>query len=179
MKTIAKTLLLVLAFAGIAYYAWGKIAGSGDASEPAAAGAVPASAAASSAHDAPVVVTYFSSDVRCPTCMEIETLTRRTVEERFAGPLAQGQIAFQILNMDEKENAHFVDDYELAFKTVVVRGDAHAGTAHGGDERINDADAETIEPWVKMNGVWSLTAKPDEFIDYLAEEISRRLPEAG
>lgn len=26
MKTIAKTLLLILAFTGIAYYAWGKIA---------------------------------------------------------------------------------------------------------------------------------------------------------
>ena len=96
--------------------------------------------------------------------------------------------------MDEEENAHFVDDYELAFKTVVIRGDAHAGDAHAGDAHAGDAhagdahagdaqknatDEKSVEPWVKMDEVWSLTAKPDEFIDYLAAEIGRRLPEAG
>ncbi|MEX2578356.1 MAG: nitrophenyl compound nitroreductase subunit ArsF family protein [Verrucomicrobiales bacterium] len=165
MKTIAKTLLLVLAFAGIAYYAWDRIAGS--RSETASSETTSESASSVEVGDpaAPVVVTYFSSDVRCPTCLEIESLTRRAVEERFAGPLAEGTLAFRILNMDEEENVHFVDDYELAFKTVVIRGDA------GGDD--------FAEPWVKMDEVWSLTAKPDEFIAYLAEEIERRLPKAS
>jgi len=165
MKIIAKTLLLALAFAGLAYWAWGKIAGPGDASEPVAS---EEAAAPSSSPEAPVVVTYFNSDVRCSTCVEIESLTRRAVEERFSDSLSKGQIAFQVLNMDKKENAHFVDDYELAFKTVVIRGDTQVR---------GEGDAETIEPWVKMDEVWSLTAKPDEFIDYLAAEISRRLPE--
>ena len=190
MKAIAKTLLLALAFAGLGYWAWGKIAGTGDSSEPATAHATSTgSISVTSSPEAPVVVTYFSSDVRCATCLKIEALTRRAVEERFAGPLAKGQIAFQILNMDEEENAHFVDDYELAFKTVVIRGDAHAGDAHAGDAHAGDAhagdaqknatDEKSVEPWVKMDEVWSLTAKPDEFIDYLAAEIGRRLPEAG
>lgn len=165
MKTIAKTLLLVFAFVGIGFWAWGKITGTGPAASEESA-RIAASPSATG-----VTVTYFSSDVRCPTCLEIEALTRRAVEERFAEPLANGRIAFQILNMDEKENAHFVDDYELAFKTVVISGDAHA---------VNTGnDTAAVEPWVKMDEVWTLVDKPDEFIDYLAQEIDRRLPNAG
>lgn len=57
-------------------------------------------------------VTYFSSDVRCTTCVRIE--------RNFAPELRSGRVAFQVVNLDGPGNAHFVQDYRLISKTVVV-----------------------------------------------------------
>jgi hypothetical protein len=107
----------------------------------------------------PVVVTYFTSDVRCASCRKIEALTRRTVEERFALDLARGGIRFETLNIDKPENKHFIQDYELAFKTVVI------------SYSMND---ETFE-WKKMDDVWKLLNAPDKFMDYLSVPIAEAL----
>jgi hypothetical protein len=67
-----------------------------------------------------VLVTYFSSDVRCATCVRIERLTRETVERNFGPELAIGRIALRTVNLDGPGNEHFVRDYSLISKTVIV-----------------------------------------------------------
>jgi adenylate cyclase len=58
-----------------------------------------------------IQVTYFSSDVRCATCVRIERLTKECVERNFAPELQSGRIAFRTLNLDGAGNEHFVQDY--------------------------------------------------------------------
>ena len=148
MKNIARSLLLALVLIGIGYWAWGKFAAP---TEPASSG--PATTAESMAHE--VVVTYFTTDVRCESCQTIESLTRQTVEERFGEELAAGKVQFAIHNIDKPENKHFNEEYELAFKTVVI------SDRNKGEERS----------WKKMDEVWDLVDKPEEFKNYLATEI--------
>jgi hypothetical protein len=51
-----------------------------------------------------VLVTYFSSDVRCATCVRIERLTRECVERNFAPEIQSGRIQFRTVNLDGPGN---------------------------------------------------------------------------
>ncbi|MEX1119733.1 MAG: nitrophenyl compound nitroreductase subunit ArsF family protein [Terrimicrobiaceae bacterium] len=101
------------------------------------------------------VITYFTSDVRCPSCLKIEELTRKTVKERFAGQLQSGELVFRTLNTDRPENKHFVDDYQLVSKTVIV------STRENGKE-IRFENLQDV--WLKLND-------PAAFQNYIAAAL--------
>lgn len=146
MKTIVRPILLALVAFGIGYWAWGKLS-------------PPTGPEQTQSPDAPaghqVLVTYFTTDVRCESCLLIESLTRQTVEKRFANEMSAGTVRFAIHNIDKPENRHFAEEYELSFKTVV----------------ISDRDRGVERSWKKMDDVWILTDDPEKFIDYLSAEI--------
>lgn len=102
-----------------------------------------------------VVVTYFTTDVRCPSCHKIEELTRQTVETRFAESLKDGTLVFRSINTDHPANKHFVDDYQLVSKTVIVS--FREGGRETRFENLQDV-------WLKLND-------PDAFADYVAGAI--------
>ncbi len=159
MKTAPKILriaLVTLALAGIGSWAWNSFAPQESAT--------PTTTATSTAAPLPesehmVLVTYFTSDQRCPTCLKIEELARAAVETGFANELAQNEVRFQITNFDQPENKHFVDDYELAFKTVVI-ADRRQGKE---------------VTWKKFDKVWDLVGEPEAFTAYLQEGVQNYL----
>lgn len=104
-------------------------------------------------------VTYFSSDVRCYTCARIEELTRRTVEHHFAPELASGRVAFEVINLDGPGNQHYVQDYRLISKTVIV-SDLAAG------EEVR---------WENLQQVWTKQRDEREFEAYLIDAVRRHL----
>ena len=108
---------------------------------------------------AAVVVTYFTTDVRCDSCRKIEALSRQAIEEGFPQEVAKGAVVFRVLNTDRQENKHFVDDYEIANKTVIV--------SHQVDGRETE--------WVNRQDVWLLLDEPDEFLSYVREPVKRYL----
>jgi len=67
-----------------------------------------------------IVVTYFTTDIRCPSCHKIEEWTRDAVNNRFADKLKSGELMFRVVNTDRPENKHFIDDYQLVSKTVIA-----------------------------------------------------------
>ena len=93
---------------------------------------------------ATVVVTYFTTDVRCTSCRAIEAQTKEVVEKQFADALAAGSLVFQTRNIDREENKHFIDEYQLSFKTVV----------------ISSMEQGKEVQFVKMDKVWELLNKP-------------------
>lgn len=109
-----------------------------------------------------VVVTYFTSNQRCTTCKKIERLTHEAVTEAFSDQLSSKEIIFQTINFDHSENKHFVDDYQLAFKTVVV------------SEHKKGKETQ----WSKYDKVWELADQPDQFKSYLQNGIRDYLKEA-
>lgn len=162
MKRLAQFLLLGLVVVAVGSWAWqhiGPTSPSVDSAvtSPIGSETIPTPIAAQR-HDA-VVVTYFTSNVRCRSCRAIEELTRRTVEERFAKASADGRVVFQALNIDQPENRHFASDYQLSFKTVVV------SQYKDGVERS----------WQKMDDVWRLFDEPEAFMAYLSEAIEEEL----
>ncbi|NBB80378.1 MAG: hypothetical protein GVY36_13210 [Verrucomicrobia bacterium] len=128
MKKILQSILLLIVALGIGAFVWSKISPAPvapatpteDARTNSSNDATTTANTAQSAAKSPVVVTYFTTDVRCVSCKKIERLTLETLERDFAGAMESGQLRFQTINIDRLENKHYARDYKLAFKTVVV-----------------------------------------------------------
>lgn len=102
-----------------------------------------------------VVMTYFVSGSRCPSCKKIEQHTRETAEKDFAAELAGNKLVFRVVDTGEPAHVHYVDDYKLTSKTVVL------------SHRVDGKETE----WEAMDRVWDLLDQPDAFHAYLAETI--------
>lgn len=151
MKKIAQFTLLLFALGSIGFWALQKATGTSTTEQ---------SAKSTMTSEAPqleqaVVVTYFTTDVRCKSCRLIETLTKETLEEHFSQEIAAGTLRFQMLNLDRQENKHFTEDYDLAFKTVVVSTETNGAITH----------------WEKLDDVWTLLQQPEDFKTYVATPI--------
>ena len=60
-----------------------------------------------------LIVYYFYGNVRCASCHKIEQYTRNTLTTHFQSQIDKGTVVFSAINMDEPENQHFVQDYNL------------------------------------------------------------------
>ena len=58
-----------------------------------------------------VDVVYFHRTQRCYSCRYVEDGTRYTVETFFEDELASGKLTFQVINVQDKENAAIVKRY--------------------------------------------------------------------
>ncbi|MFC1479928.1 nitrophenyl compound nitroreductase subunit ArsF family protein [Candidatus Omnitrophota bacterium] len=67
-----------------------------------------------------IAVYYFHGNVRCMSCHKIENYTKETVEKYFNKQVQAGDILFKKVNVEKKGNAHFVEDYQLYTKSVVL-----------------------------------------------------------
>ena len=67
-----------------------------------------------------VVAYYFHLTARCTTCRTIESYSREVIEERFAGELTKGRLEYKMVNVQLAENRHFVKDYQLFTKSLVL-----------------------------------------------------------
>jgi len=109
-----------------------------------------------------VIVYYFHRTVRCPSCTFLEKLTRDAVEIGFAYELENGKITMQAINVDEKGNEHFVDDYNLSVQSVVL-----SQVDHGKEKR-----------WKNLDQIWTLLEDQEQLWEYLQEEIQSFLMES-
>lgn len=131
----------------------------GDAPRSAAG---PAPAAAVVARIEPVTVYYFHADARCKTCRAIEAETARVVRQRFDAELADGRLAFEVVNIDAPAGQPFRARYELAFGSVVVQG------------------AGAQQPWENLADVWTLIhGEPALFEAYVVDHVQRMLERSG
>lgn len=109
------------------------------------------------------VVYYFHGNQRCKTCNKIEALTKKILDESFAAQLKDGSMEVRVVNVDQTENEHFVTDYELAVRSVVV------SKVDGGKETN----------WRRLDKVWQLVHDEAAFAAYLREEIGLLLKGKG
>lgn len=102
-----------------------------------------------------VVTTYFISGERCENCRKIELLCRQTAERDFATELAGNRV----IDTGEPANAHYVADYQLSSKIVVL------------SHRVDGRETE----WAAMEKVGDLLDDPAGFRAYLAAPIRKDL----
>jgi len=73
-----------------------------------------------------VQVIDFHTTHRCETCLTIEKKTMETINDHFKNEFDNGEITFQSINVDEKENEAIAEEYEAygtsLFITVVKDG---------------------------------------------------------
>ena len=85
--------------------------------------AVPATANAPSAKQEaqPLTVYYFHGTRRCMTCNKIEQLTRAAISASYKDEIEAGKMLFKAVNVEQPENEHFIADFDLATRSVVVQ----------------------------------------------------------
>jgi hypothetical protein len=59
------------------------------------------------------IVYYFHGNVRCKTCNTIELWTKEVV-------LKNQDLEWRVVNIDEPENEHFIQDFQISSSTVVL-----------------------------------------------------------
>lgn len=65
-------------------------------------------------------VYYFHGNQRCTTCLLMEKFTQATVMNQFFKQVRDGEMQLNLVNVDLPENQHYIDDYQLVFRTVVI-----------------------------------------------------------
>ena len=102
------------------------------------------------------IATYFLTNVRCPSCLTIERLTAETIKAEFADKLAAGVLEWRTINIDGEGNYHFVKDYELYTKSVI----------------ISEMEEDKEIRWKNLPKVWELLGNEAKFSRYLKDEIT-------
>jgi arsenate reductase-like glutaredoxin family protein len=59
------------------------------------------------------VVYYFYGNHRCATCNKIEQLTQKAIKDKV--------VTYKAINLDEPVNEHFVKDFQLDARVVVIQ----------------------------------------------------------
>lgn len=80
----------------------------------------PASSTHSAGQDSKVIAYYFHVNVRCTTCRMIEAYSKEVIQDRFAKEIAAGRIEWRLVNVQSPENRHFIQDYQLFTKSLVL-----------------------------------------------------------
>ena len=113
----------------------------------------------SSPHPSPsrenhINVYYFHTTYRCVTCTNMEKYTTEAIKTNFGQELAQGKLTFITVNVEEDGNKHFVKDYKLYTKQVIL-----SQMEKGKEVR-----------WKNLDQVWVLVRSPDKFKEYIVKE---------
>ncbi len=106
-----------------------------------------------------VIAYYFYGNKRCATCRNIEAYTREALQESFAGELESGELEMQFVNVDLPSNEHFIEDFDLLTKSVVL---------------VRISGGRRVE-WKNLDRIWDLAGTKKEFIEYIGGETERFL----
>ncbi len=106
-----------------------------------------------------VIAYYFHGNFRCATCRAIEQLSRESIEKNFKSHIKSGKLTFLVINIDKTENEHFIQDYQLVTRSLVIT-------------RVKNG--KEIE-WKNLPGVWKYVRDEQAFDDYVKNEIQSYL----
>ena len=109
-----------------------------------------------------IVAFYFHGNKRCSTCRKLEAYSAEAITGGFAAELDSGELGWRVVNTDDKENAHFITDFELVTKSVVL---------------VEYSDGEVVR-WKNLKLVWQLVGDEDGFVRYVRDETRDFLAES-
>lgn len=103
-----------------------------------------------------VIVYYFHGKARCPSCIKIETWSADAVKTGFEKQLGAGTIEWKVVDTDDPGNEHFMKDYGLYTKSVVL-----VEIRNGKQQRYRN-----------LEKVWELLGSQKAFEDYIKSEVA-------
>jgi hypothetical protein len=109
--------------------------------------------------DFKVVAYYFHGTYRCTTCRNIESFAREAVQTGFGDELKAGKVEWRALNVEEPANRHFIKDYQLYTRSVVL-------ASYQGDKQLR---------WKNLDQVWVLVGDKGQFTRYVQNEVKTLL----
>lgn len=98
-----------------------------------------------------LVAFYFHGKKRCDACNSIERLTLSALQ----ADVDAGTVEIRSVNVDDPAHAHFVTDFELAVRTVVLAEEV------GG----------RYPRWKRLDECWNLYEEPGDYAAYLQASL--------
>jgi len=108
-----------------------------------------------------IIAYYFHGNFRCFNCYRIEQYSKEAIEQYFKDELDSGKLVFKITNIEEKGNEHFIKDYRLYTKSLII-------------SLVKDGKEVKFDNLVK---VWEFLGNKQKFYDYVKDEITQYLKE--
>ncbi|MDP2755714.1 MAG: nitrophenyl compound nitroreductase subunit ArsF family protein [Nitrospirota bacterium] len=108
-----------------------------------------------------LIAYYFHGTFRCTTCRTIEQYSHDAIQMYFAKELGNGRLEFRPVNIEEPENKHFIQDYQLVTRSLVLS--------------LMSDGKET--KWNNLADVWKLVRDKDKFFQYVKDEVEKFLKE--
>lgn len=105
---------------------------------------------------------YLHGTGRCARCIAMEKYSGEAVEKYFKKQVNSGDLEFRSLNFDEAQNSHFVQDYKLVTKSLVI------SLVKGGKE----------QKYENLTGIWENSGNQEAFHQYVKSNVERYLLEA-
>jgi hypothetical protein len=99
------------------------------------------------------IVYYFHGTSRCHTCRTIEAYADESVKAAFAPELSSGAIQWKPTNIDESANEHFIKDYQLYTRSLVV------------------VDGSNPKRFKNLEKIWTLVSDKPGFLKYVQDEV--------
>lgn len=106
-----------------------------------------------------VVVYYFRDNLRCDICEKFQAYTDEAIHTAFSNELKSGSVEWKIVNTDEKANGHFIKDYNLTTRQVIV-------------SEIVDGKQRR---WKDLFRIWDLVKDKRAYIEYITLETKAYL----
>ncbi|MFC1474903.1 nitrophenyl compound nitroreductase subunit ArsF family protein [bacterium] len=101
-----------------------------------------------------VIAYYFYAEPRCTSCRKIEAYTKEAIQDGFRKELGDGSLEWKLVDIKAPENEHFIREYELYSKSVVLVGMKDGVQAD----------------WKNLTAIWDLLGDEPAFINYIQEE---------
>jgi hypothetical protein len=101
------------------------------------------------------IVYYFHGNARCPTCYKLENYAKSVVETDFSGAIKNGKLEWKTVNVEDKGNEHFSDDYKLYTKSVIIS---------------TQKDGAQVS-WKNLDKIWQLIGDQNRYMEYIRKEV--------
>ena len=113
------------------------------------------------AKPAHVIAYYFHGAFRCPTCHKLEQYSKEAIETNFKNEITSGKLEFKVINVEDKDNGHYGNDYQLYTKSLIL-------------SLVKDGK-ET--KWINLDKIWEYVGNKQRFIDYVKSGVADFLKE--
>jgi hypothetical protein len=101
---------------------------------------------------APFIAYYFYTSKRCGPCKRIEKWAKEAIEQNFEDEIAAGKLQWRAVNVEKPGNKHFVRDFQLHTKSLVI---------------VRQKNGEPAD-FTNLEKVWRLYRDKEKYFDYVA-----------
>jgi hypothetical protein len=92
----------------------------------------------------------------------MEKFSKEAIETNFKDALASGNLEFKAVNVEDRGNEHFVNDYKLYTKSLIL-------------SMVKDGKEVKSK---NLDKIWELARNKQRFIDYVTSEINGFMKDA-
>jgi hypothetical protein len=149
IKRLTTALLLAFVVTSLAYLVVHEIWGG--------AGSVQPETSAGPSHR--VAVYYFRDNLRCDICEKFQAYTDEAIHTAFSNELKSGSVEWKIVNTDDKANSHFVKDYKLTTRQII----------------LSDLVDGKQRQWKDLYKIWDLVKDKRAYVEYITQETKAYL----